>query len=116
MPTRIPNIVSIRVGRWTKAALGVVIAGLVAAMDGLSSEFDGLDDVLGEEHLESPRSKHTYLSFKSGEFREIDPSPHEPGEQTREAQRTLGSKRDGQFRAGVLMADDAESAQGSETK
>src|SRR5277367_4193900 len=116
MPTRIPNAASIRVGRSTKAGLGVVIAGLLAAMYGLSSEFDGLDDVFGEEQLEGPRGENTYLSFKSGEFREIDPSPHKPGEQPGEAQRTRGSKRDYQFCAGGLMADHAESSQGSETK
>src|SRR5271168_3547674 len=116
MPIRIANVVSIRVGRRTEAGLDVVIASLIVTMYGLSSEFDGLNDVLGEEQLEGPRDENTYLSFQSGEFHDIDPSPHEPGHQTGETQRLRGSKRDGQFRAGGLMADHAESSQGSETK
>src|SRR5271170_6940838 len=58
------------------------ITGCMDTMVPLPSQLNCLNNVSREKQLERPRHQDADLPFKARELREIDPSPHEPGEQS----------------------------------
>ena len=79
-------------------------------------QFDGLDDVAGEEQLDHPIAQHSNLALQAGQFSQINAAPQQPGEQSAETYGLPAREGNRQFGASRMMADHAERAQRIEVK
>ena len=59
------------------------------------SKVDGLHDIAWEKELDHPIHEDSCLAFPTGQLGEVDPAPHQPGEEAGKTDRPVSRQGNG---------------------